>query len=372
MTGEYRPLLRERFGPICAALFAFLFAAGLPAAPERWLRGNTHAHTILCGHGDSTPEVAARWYLDNGYNFLVLSEHNHYIEPRRVRLPPGRRRDFLLIPGQEVTQAAGFGSQVVHVTGMGTRGLVDWAAPKLAPSVLIQTYLDRVRARGGLAILNHPNLSWSLGAQDILPVKGLSFIELYNAHPQAANSGDGKHVSTEVLWDAVLSQGRRLYGVAADDAHLFRDSAPGHPNPGRAWIMVRSQKLSLWAIKSAMARGNFYASTGVTLSRLQVSPGRYTVAVDRRRTDSGIGRGLFGDPTTRTAPSARIEFFGSGGRLLKSVTGERASFHFDRRELYVRAKVTLVRRVPVGYREHAFREFYAWTQPIFGPGTGRQ
>ena len=45
----------------------------------KWYKGNTHVHTVLCGHADSTPEAVAQWYHDRGYNFLVLSEHNIFL-----------------------------------------------------------------------------------------------------------------------------------------------------------------------------------------------------------------------------------------------------------------------------------------------------
>jgi len=41
---------------------------------QNWYMGNTHAHTKICGH----------------YNFLILSEHNHFIDPDTVQLPPDK------------------------------------------------------------------------------------------------------------------------------------------------------------------------------------------------------------------------------------------------------------------------------------------
>ncbi|HVF39185.1 MAG TPA: hypothetical protein VM939_04735, partial [Gemmatimonadaceae bacterium] len=41
----------------------------------RWLKGNTHTHTLE-SDGDSPPRDVALWYKRNGYNFLVLSDHN--------------------------------------------------------------------------------------------------------------------------------------------------------------------------------------------------------------------------------------------------------------------------------------------------------
>ena len=51
-----------------------------------WYKGNTHVHATLSGHVGSTPEFVAQWYHDRGYNFLVLSEHNKFIDPTTVKL----------------------------------------------------------------------------------------------------------------------------------------------------------------------------------------------------------------------------------------------------------------------------------------------
>ena len=43
--------------------------------PPRFFKGNTHAHT-LWSDGNDFPEMVADWYRSQGYNFLVLSDHN--------------------------------------------------------------------------------------------------------------------------------------------------------------------------------------------------------------------------------------------------------------------------------------------------------
>jgi predicted metal-dependent phosphoesterase TrpH len=153
LSSRCRPL----FPPaLCVALslLGLAIRAATPAKPSppapKWFRGNTHVHTVLCGHADSTPEAVAKWYLDRGYHFLCLSEHNRFIDPAMVALPEGRRSDFILIPGEEITGTR------VHMTGLNVRGLV---IPVEHPnrSRTIQTFTDRTRAAGGTPIINHPN-----------------------------------------------------------------------------------------------------------------------------------------------------------------------------------------------------------------------
>src|SRR3954453_17862800 len=92
---------------VCAAAVVCLLVGprrATAAEPElHWYRGNTHAHTVRCGHADSEPEAVAKWYLDREYNFLCLSEHNQFIDPATVKLPDDRRKDFILVPGEEIT-----------------------------------------------------------------------------------------------------------------------------------------------------------------------------------------------------------------------------------------------------------------------------
>jgi len=46
--------------------------------------------------------------------------------------------------------------------------------------------------------------------------------ELYNGHNDVHNFGNEGHVSTEVMWDDLLTHGMKIYGVSSDDAHHFQ------------------------------------------------------------------------------------------------------------------------------------------------------
>ena len=74
----------RRFAILLTALAAAAAFAHEDKPAPKWYRGNTHTHTVLCGHADTTPEAVARWYLDRGYHFLCLSEHNRFIDPATV------------------------------------------------------------------------------------------------------------------------------------------------------------------------------------------------------------------------------------------------------------------------------------------------
>jgi hypothetical protein len=116
-----------------------------------------------------------------------------------------------------------------------------------------------------LAHLNHPNFHFAQTAEDLFAIdhrSGDGFFEMYNGHSGVRNYGDERHQSTERLWDIVLS--KRLgefnrsviYGVATDDAHVYQLWGVGNVNPGRGWMMVRSQWLTPNTITEAVKRGD--------------------------------------------------------------------------------------------------------------------
>ena len=354
---------------LCLVLSALVFAAAAkddappPERETKWYRGNTHTHTVLCGHADSAPDVVAKWYLDRGYNFLCLSEHNRFIDPATVALPEDRRKDFILIPGEEVT------GSYVHLTALNVSRLV---IPTGHPSrtQTVQTYTDRTRAAGGAPIINHPNFNWALKTVDIRPVKRCYLFELYNGHPAVHNEGDpAKGVpSTEQMWDALLTDGMVIYGVSSDDAHEFKPPhAADKSNPGRGWVMVRAAELAPKAITDAIDRGEFYASSGVMLKDVRVDEKEYRVAVDTAATEVEAAKPELVPhrlPATSDArPGYRIDFIGPAGKVLWSVNGAEATFDREPGLAYVRAKITFTRQTADG-----FAECYAWTQPAFGDG----
>ena len=58
-------------------LASSLLALALLAAcsGSTWRKGNLHTHS-LWSDGNDFPEVISKWYLDHGYDFLAMSDHN--------------------------------------------------------------------------------------------------------------------------------------------------------------------------------------------------------------------------------------------------------------------------------------------------------
>ena len=296
-----------------------VFTQEAQTPPGRWYRGNTHTHT-LNSDGDSPPDDVVRWYREHGYQFLVLTDHNFLTSVDAVNALHGAREKFLVIKGEEVTDR--FGDKSLHINGLNVAREV---APQGGSSVVevLQRNVDAIRAEAGVPHINHPNFRWSITADELRQVRNNRLFEIYNGHPQVNNLGGGGVPGLEEAWDAILSSGTLLYGIAVDDAHVFKQ--PGNPNvagPGRGWVMVRAPALEAGALLDAMERGDFYASTGVELTRYTATPQEITLAI-----------------RTTAFSKYRVQFIGSGGRLLKEVHESPATYRFTGGEGYVRARI---------------------------------
>ena len=301
----------------------------------RWYKGNIHTHTTE-SDGDASPETVVRWYRRNGYDFLVLSDHNHltlleYGEGRR------RFRRPLMIPGEEVSINLDHGKIAVHLNAIGISRVVEPTdASEVVPT--IQANVNAILEAGGIASINHPNYKWSFGHEEISQVYGASLLEVHNAHPAVNVYGAPGRPGNEEIWDEVLSAGRAIFGVATDDSHNYHDFNPTLSNPGRGWVFVRANELSAAAIVEGLASGEFYASTGVVLTDLELSAERLHLAIEEER-----------DYLYATT------FVGRGRQTLAEETGPEATYEISGGEGYVRATV----RSSSGQK--------AWTQPIFLP-----
>ena len=334
-------------------------STGSANAEPVWYKGNTHAHTELCGHADSSPEAVAKWYHDHGYHFLILSEHNIFIDPASVRLPENHRSDFILIAGEEIT-----GHKHVHSTAVNIPRLIDWTFQSERVSDIIQDHLDRTIAAGGQHILNHPTYRYAVTAEDMKQVRGLRLFELHNGHPNTlrhTHEVDPGHVTTEGMWDDILTSGMLVYGVSSDDTHILKEWSRKASNPGRGWVMVRSPELSPDSITEALRSGDFYATSGVILAQVDRSAKQYEIVVDRQETlDAVRSTYVIGRRLNEAAGGILIEFIGAKGRVLQHVHGSRGTYMIRNGDSYVRARVTYTRRAGSDYEQ-----FFAWTQPVF-------
>ncbi len=308
-----------------------------PAVPHsNWYKGNIHTHTTE-SDGDSSPEHVAEWYNAHEYDFLALTDHDHLT----VIEDAASNRDKwpLLIPGEEVTSRLFENTSPVHVNGIGISHHVE-AAYEEGIVETLQENIDRIRAAGGLASIDHPNYKWAFGDREITQVTGAWAMEVHNAHPGANSLGGGGRPGTEAMWDRVLSAGTRLFGIASDDSHHYTgEFSADRSNPGRGWVVVRATDLDEDSLMTAMSEGDFYASTGVVIGELSISTSEVVIEL-----------------APRTDERLTTIFYGRNGRELWRSDDLTARYRPLRLDGYVRATV------------ESSRGSRAWTQPVFVDG----
>jgi hypothetical protein len=301
-------------------LLLILFSSfGTSQQKDRWFKGNTHTHT-LNSDGDSTSDDVVKWYRERGYGFVFITDHEYITDVAPLNALFARSDQFLVISGQEVTDS--FGGKPYHSNGLGITKAIMPAKLNGAVETL-QKNIDNIVAAGGIAQINHPNFGWALTADHLIKLRGYSLLEIHNGHFLVNNQGSIDAPSAESLWDAVLSSGKAVYAIADDDSHSFkRIGDPTASTPGHGWIYVRAGELTRNAIMDGIKTGNFYASTGVELTDLELGPKQVSVSIK-----------------TLTNSRYRTQFIGKNGKMLAETGANPAVYQIIGNEGYVRARV---------------------------------
>ena len=394
----------------------------------QWYKGATHLHS-LWSDGNAAPELVIKWYEEHGWDFVCPSDHNVLMEGERFvrideksKLTPARVAElqqlfgedwvvfkdeakekmrlktleelrayfnkpgkFTLIQAEEMTTRGG----IPHINALNLRDVVR---PKLAKgqkkASLIQYYLDSIKTRSEkykvpmIAHVNHINFADRITTEEMIEVKGLYFFEVYNGHPSVYSWGNSDKglPSGERHWDVINSMKLRrnpnylLYGVATDDGHEYFEYRVGKANPGRGWIMVRSETLEPNALVAAMQRGDFYGSTGVTLKDVRSTGKSLGVTIDAvagvTYTTQYIGTRKGFDTSTKPQldadgnplPRSSLLYSDDIGMVLYETTDLESTYPFKGDELYVRARV-VSDKIQDNPHEKGDMEM-AWVQPV--------
>ncbi len=222
-----------------------------------WVSGNLHAHTTFSDGKRGRQEVIED-YAARGQHFLMISDHDVFTGAEEYKTL--NSRGLVLIPGNEITAN---GPHMLHVN----------ATRKVEPHVNRQQVIDEAATAGGFVILNHPNWQerfdhFSLGHLGAL--RGHVGIEIYNG---VIGRLDGSPYALD-KWDMLLSFGQRTWGFANDDSHLATGDS------GLGWNTAYVREKSVDAIMAALRNGQFYASTGVVITSIQVDGNRIRIETE--------------------------------------------------------------------------------------------
>ena len=277
----------------------------------RWLRGNLHTHTTG-SDGDTAPAQMAEIYARAGYDFLAISDHMAYTS---TTLP-----GLTLLPGMEWNAPSGG-----EHTGIYGKAL---AATPAAFSALtsLPALTAALTGDDDLVILNHPNWQYRphFHREELEQAGEYDGIEIFNGVIKVL---EGSEYATD-KWDYLLAKGKRVLGVASDDAHS------GSSHTGVGWIMVRALDNSAAAIFAAIKAGNFYCSTGVHIHDIRRDGQRIEVDTD---------------------DAQEIQVLGDGGQLLQTTHHTYMSFDLPSAERYSYVRCTA----------YGAGSTMAWTQPFF-------
>lgn len=388
--------------PLFLGLFLLMGCTSTQTEPDqRWYKGNLHTHSYW-SDGDEFPEIIMDWYKSHGYQFVALSDHNTLAEGERWKLisedsvyqaafrnyleeygsdwvvheetPEGIRvklktfeeyktlfeeeGEFLVIQSEEISDS--FEGKPLHMNATNVQSEIE---PQGGNSVVdvLQRNINKVlqqREETGKPIMphiNHPNFYYAITVEQMAALEGERFFEVYNGHHMVQNSGDEEHISTEEMWDliniAYLEAGKPLiYGLATDDSHNYHHHGEEFSNAGRGWIMVRADSLNPASIITAMEAGDFYSSTGVTLSKLSHENNVLSIEVDA-------------EPDVTYS----ISFIGAregepDSEVFETVETTSAGFEITKDMQFVRAKITSSKLHPNPIEDIIYE--MAWTQPV--------
>ena len=233
-----------------------------------FLKGNLHAHSTV-SDGRLTPSLLASCYKDQGYDFIAITDHNVFSSYGQLEgLPIIAGMELSILWGGRRLRKAhhllvlGEGSAYHHLERIAFPHFTDADVDFLAQT---QKTIDFLKEHGYTVVYNHP--FWSRTTDyDILPLRGLDMIEVYN-HGSELLCDDGYDKAS---WHKFLDCGVHINAIATDDNHNW----PPHDDSFGGWIMVNSTSKDPQVILSNIVEGRFYSSTGAEIRNWGIKGGK--------------------------------------------------------------------------------------------------
>jgi predicted metal-dependent phosphoesterase TrpH len=302
---------------------------------------------------------------------------------------------FLLMPGHEINKSAG--GRTLHSNALNIRTSQPFIQKETIPEA-IQAQLDGLRQieeaskAPNLLMVNHP--SWpfyDIDPEMLAEVRDLQLYELCNVSAApAAHEISNRLWTCESFFDILTTLRLKkgwdpVYGTVTDDVHNYNpDRKPTDINkdyPLQGWVMVRAKELTTTALIEALNKGDFYASTGVTLDILDFNPATKTLSI-KVKPEPGVTYTIRfnGSPKDVNIVAQETEedvhlkkeikkrhvrnYEKRLGHVLLTTEGTEASYTLRETDLYVRATITSSKKaLPPESYEPALET--AWTQPYY-------
>lgn len=212
----------------------------------KWYKAALHVHT---NNSDGDVDVATRLqqYRDIGFGVVAITDHK-----KTNDLSGFSTREFLALSSIEFHPETYSGAPTHHFLGYGIPHPYTYDN-----SLSAQEMIDDIKSKGAKVFYAHPYWTGHTYVE-MTEVSGYLGVEVHNQVCEGADSGSGR-----VHWDQMLNKGHVLSGLATDDLH---DSS----EIGKAWTMIKADKLDEDSIIEALENGCFYASAGPEIEDYQM------------------------------------------------------------------------------------------------------
>jgi hypothetical protein len=195
-----------------------------------WHRVNLHAHSRAwfgLTNGVDTPRDIVNTYLSRGYALAALSNYMQHTPEAQLSL-----------------YEHGYNLALSHQLVVGAQQ-VSWY-DSLWPTIDAKQFvLRRLEGDDTLVVLAHPWLKQSYAVDELERLQNYQAVEVAN-HAQTATEP----------WDAALTSGHRVWGIANDDTHNLAE--PGHTFVAFTW--VRAPSAGANDIQAALRAGQTVAA----------------------------------------------------------------------------------------------------------------
>ena len=210
----------------------------------RRIKAGFHCHTLE-SDGGLTARETVECYRARGFACLGITDHF------KVTLPAEPLADDFLAIG--ATENGG----MPDILAVGVREAVPRDLPLAERTRLLA-------GQGGFTIAAHPTYCGVLPG-DFLACPDLMALEIFNAYCDMAYA-NGYALE---LWDMLLGQGKRIWGVAGDDAHL-NPKKRLYSGAGLGWVEVWSDSLASAPVLTALKQGAFFSTQGPVFQEIEV------------------------------------------------------------------------------------------------------
>lgn len=256
----------------------------------RFYKANLHCHTNY-SDGTMTPQQVKEHYMAHGYSIVAYTDHHimvphmelrdadflpligvelnvdeDFITERRNRY---RSCHFCLISLKDTDLIQPFYHRTRHVAGNALLHVDEAPFDRTQPDYereytcdCISKMMQTARNMGFFVTYNHPTWEQAL-YPTYMNYHGMHAVEIANYSDLECGLPD----YNPRVFDDLLSDGRKIYAIAADDNHHSYDTCG-------AFTMIKADALEYHTITAALERGDFYASMGPLIHDLWFENGK--------------------------------------------------------------------------------------------------